>query len=69
MKKTNIPVCVISLSSVIKKEYTYFPVIKLQRWKFKKKIAIKTVSYVKHRLPKIKFDQILKKSILFSKYK
>ena len=34
MKKTNIPVCVISLSSVIKKEYTYFPVIKLQRWKF-----------------------------------
>ena len=30
-EKVNIPICVISLSSVIKKEYIYFPVPKLQR--------------------------------------
>ena len=30
-EKINIPVCVISLSIVIKKEYIYCPVLKLQR--------------------------------------
>ena len=30
-EKINIPVCVISLSSVIGKEYIYCPVIKLQK--------------------------------------
>ena len=30
-KKINIPVCVISLSSVIKKENIYYPMLKLQR--------------------------------------
>ena len=36
-EKINIPVCVISLSSVIKKEYIYYPVIKLQRCLYESK--------------------------------
>ena len=40
-EKIIIPVCVISLSSVIKKEYIYWPVLKLQRYFYESKSFLK----------------------------